>query len=563
MTDYTGQRFGNYELVSMLGRGGFAQVYLGEQIFLKTQAAIKVLDAPLEDENIEQFRVEAGTIAHLDHPHIVRLLDFGIEHTTPYLVMAYAPNGTLRQRHPLGMPVPLPTVIRYVQQVASALQYAHQQRIIHRDVKPENLLVGRKNEVLLSDFGIAVVAHRTNAMTTQDQAGTVNYMAPEQLRKKPHPASDQYALAVMVYEWLTGSSPFEGSAIEIAVQHLQTPPPPLRQPGNGISADVERVVLRAMEKHWQMRFASVWDFAIALQEAYSPHPPFTRVPSGDIAPAPPAPVDLLDEAPTAAPPIPSSAATPPSILPADLADRETWKLPGEESKPTPVNPAGGGPADLATRPPGAGRPPDDRRAGARRLNRRTALLALVALLFISLVSAGGLLFLKGAPTAPASIGTGPGINPTQGRQPGATPFPGGQSTPGATATTPGASSTPGATSTRTPTGSASPTATAAPSLSVRPASLSFPVHLLSCLVNNQPKTLTVQNTGGGTLSWQATIPGSASLKISPGSGTLGPQGTGSVSVTVDCSKLAVSENDTITFTSNGGSFSVSVTITLS
>jgi len=475
--------------------------------------------------------------------------------------MAYAPNGTLRQRHPLGMPVPLPTVIRYVQQVASALQYAHQQRVIHRDVKPENLLVGRKNEVLLSDFGIAVVAHQTNSITTQDQAGTINYMAPEQLRKKPHPASDQYALAVMVYEWLTGSSPFEGSAIEIAVQHLQTPPPPLRQPGNGISADVERVVLRAMEKHWQMRFASVWDFATALQEAYSPHPPFTRVPAGDIPLAPPAPIDPLDETPIAAPAIPPGAATPPSILPADLADRETWKLPGEGSKPVLVNSVGGDPTDPATRPPGAWHPPDARRAGASRLNRRTALLALLALLLIALVSAGGLLFLKGAPPAPASIGTGPGINPTQGRQPGVTPSPGGPVTPGPTATIPGT------TPTGTPAGSASPTApataTVAPSLSVRPASLSFPVHLLSCLVNNQPKTLTVQNTGGGSLSWQATIPGSASLKISPGSGTLGSQGTGSVSVTVDCSKLAVSEKDTITFTSNGGSFSVSVTITLS
>lgn len=561
MPDYTGQRFGNYELVSLVGTGGFAKVYLGEQIFLKTRAAIKVLDAPLEDEKIEQFRMEAGTIAHLDHPHIVRLLDFGIEHSLPYLVLAYAPNGTLRQRHPLGMPVPLATVIRYVQQVASALQYAHQQRVIHRDVKPENLLVGRKNEVLLSDFGIAIVAHRTNSMTNQDQAGTINYMAPEQLQKRPHPASDQYALAVMVYEWLTGRSPFEGSSIEIAVQHLQNPPPPLRQPGNGISAEVERVVLRAMEKHWQMRFASVREFAIALQEAYSPHPPFTRVPAGDIPLVLPSPTNPLDEAPTAVPSIPSSAAATPEVSPDDLVDRETWKFPNEENQPASANPAGVGLADFATRPPGAWHPPDARRAGARRLNRRTALLALAALLLIALVSAGGLLFLKGAPPAPASIGTGPGISPTQIRQPGAVPSPGDPVTPGATATLPGA------TPPRAPAGSASPTAattaTAAPGLSVSPASLSFPVHLLSCLVNNQPKTLTVQNTGGGTLSWQAMIPSTASLTISPGSGTLGPQGISYLSVTVDCSKLAISENDTITFTSNGGSVTVSVTITLS
>lgn len=553
MTDYLGQRFGNYELVGLLGKGGYAQVYLGEQIFLKTRAAIKVLDAPLEDEKIEQFRMEAGTIAHLDHPNIVRLFDFGVEHSIPYLVMSYAPNGTLRQRHPLGMPVPLPTVIRYVQQVAAALGYAHQQRVIHRDVKPENLLIGRRNEVLLSDFGIAVVAHRTTSMPTQDQAGTINYMAPEQLRKKPHPASDQYALAVLVYEWLTGRSPFEGSAIEIAMQHLKMPPPPLRQPGNGISAEVERVVLRAMEKHWQMRFASVEDFAAALQEAYSPRPPFVRTTGAPLSSVSPTPADLLDEISTATPPMPASAAAPARLLPDDIAAQETWRLHEQGNIPIAAHPAGGDSTDPSTRPPGARRLSDARRAQARFLNRRTALLALTAVLILALLSAGSLLIIKNPISAPASIGIGPGTtNPTQGT----TPSPGTATPPaGKTTATPTA---PGATPTQTP--AASPTATTAPpNLSVNPPSLTFGLHI-GCL-GNKPQTLTIQNIGGGDLIWQAVVQPASDLALSQYNGSLALSQTTTISVTASCS-ITVSKTDTITFSWPGGSRSVPVTIAL-
>src|SRR5215813_1794241 len=126
MPDYRGQRFGNYQLLSLLGEGGYAQVYLGEQIFLKTNAAVKVLHEQLDPEKVEQFRLEAGIIARLDHPHIVRLLDYGVENSIPYLVMDYAPNGTLRQKYPLGSILPLPIIIRYIQQVGAALDYAHQ-----------------------------------------------------------------------------------------------------------------------------------------------------------------------------------------------------------------------------------------------------------------------------------------------------------------------------------------------------------------------------------------------------------------------------------------------------
>src|SRR5437660_6741070 len=133
MADWVGQQIGNYRLIRLLGEGGFAEVYLGEHIHLGTQAAIKVLHTQLTSDDIEKFRLEARNIAHLVHPHIVRVLEFGVEGKTPFLVMDYASNGTLRERHPRGTPLTLVTIVSYVKQVASALQYAHDQRLIHRD----------------------------------------------------------------------------------------------------------------------------------------------------------------------------------------------------------------------------------------------------------------------------------------------------------------------------------------------------------------------------------------------------------------------------------------------
>ena len=148
MTDRTGQLFGNYRLIHLLGQGGFADVYLGEHVHLNTHAAIKVLRTQLTNEDVVHFRNEARMIAHLEHPHIVQVLDFGVEGDTPFLVMMYAPNGTLRQRHSRGVPLPAELIVEYVKQVASALQFAHQQRLIHRDIKPENMLLGRENDGL-------------------------------------------------------------------------------------------------------------------------------------------------------------------------------------------------------------------------------------------------------------------------------------------------------------------------------------------------------------------------------------------------------------------------------
>src|SRR5437660_3370714 len=180
-----GQHIGNYQLTHLLGRGNFADVYLGQHVHLHTLAAIKVLHGRLTDDDLANFSNEARVVAHLRHPHIVQVLDFGVDGATPFLVMDFAPNGNLRQRHPNGSRLPLQTVLTYVRQVADALQYAHDRQLIHRDIKPENMLLGRSDEVLLSDFGIALMYAGASSWQTPDTAGTVLYMSPEQLRAHP------------------------------------------------------------------------------------------------------------------------------------------------------------------------------------------------------------------------------------------------------------------------------------------------------------------------------------------------------------------------------------------
>src|SRR5712692_6581075 len=144
------QYLGNYRLKCLLGDGGFAEVYLGEHIYLKTEAAIKVLRMQLVHEAQASFLHEARTIARLEHPNIVRVLEFGVDRYTPYLVMSYAPNSTLRQRYPQGTILPATAILPYVKQIAAALQYAHDKKLIHRDIKPENMLLGHDDQVLLS-----------------------------------------------------------------------------------------------------------------------------------------------------------------------------------------------------------------------------------------------------------------------------------------------------------------------------------------------------------------------------------------------------------------------------
>jgi serine/threonine protein kinase len=275
MADRSGQQLGNYRLIRLVGRGGFAEVYLGEHIYLSTPVAVKVLHTQLDSEDMTSFLNEARTIARLIHPNIIRVTDFGINGETPFLVMDFAPNGTLRQRHVRGTKLALTTIVPYVKQLADALQHAHDERLIHRDIKPENMLLGRKNEVLLGDFGIATIAHRTATQNTQMIAGTALYMAPELFRGRAYPSSDQYSLGVVVYEWICGESPFSsGDFIQLGYQHTYVPPQPLSEKLPTISRDVEQVVMTALAKEPKQRFGSVQAFANALAQASQSEQPF-------------------------------------------------------------------------------------------------------------------------------------------------------------------------------------------------------------------------------------------------------------------------------------------------
>src|SRR5205085_2040854 len=181
-----------------------------------------------------------------------------------------------RSEHPKGTRLSFEQIVTYVKEIASALDYAHQQRVIHRDVKPDNLLLTANHEVVLSDFGIAVVQRTLDSLSMSNPAaGTPLYMAPEQIQRQPCAASDQYALGIMVYEWLAGEAPFRGPLFEVFSHHLHQPPPRLRERLPDLPIAVEEAVFKALAKDPAQRFASVTDFASALEQACDATQPLT------------------------------------------------------------------------------------------------------------------------------------------------------------------------------------------------------------------------------------------------------------------------------------------------
>jgi WD40 repeat protein len=380
MRDRVGQRLGNYRLMSMLGRGGFAEVYLGEHVFLRTQAAIKVLEVRLADEEMEGFLNEARTIAGLTHPNILRVLEFGVEDNVPFLVLEYARNGTLRRRHPKGSILPLTTILLYVKQVASALQYVHNKKLIHRDIKPENLLLGSNNEVLLSDFGTALVVQTLHNQNTLEMAGTVTYMAPEQIRGKPRPASDQYGLAVVVYEWLCGAPPFQGSFTELYSQHMLAPPPSLRARVPAIPYDVELVVMTALAKDPDQRFASVLAFANALEQANKlEEPSFSPTPTS---------ASLSRGSSFHSPSPAEDGATVAAGTPGSEFMKDNISAPPLYEPPVAPAPASAAAQPVATPEPG---PPPPKDRPPRRFSRRAFVVSVLGL--ASVAAAGGITWL--------------------------------------------------------------------------------------------------------------------------------------------------------------------------
>ncbi len=271
--DLLGKTFGNYRLIRLIGAGGFANVYEGEHIHLDTRAAVKFLAVAtgMKQEEEKSFLKEAQIIASLIHPHIIRLLDYSVQDARPFLVMDYAPGGTLADLYAQGMILKFSQVVSYVKQVASALEYAHDHNVIHRDVKPNNMLVKEDGEILLSDFGIAVMNSTGSLNTGQSLAGTIRFMAPEQILGQPRRASDQYSLAICTYLWLCGTYPFQGSFTEMASKHLFMPPPPPSHLNPTVPTQVEQVLLKALAKKPEDRFQSVEEFTRSLEQASQSH----------------------------------------------------------------------------------------------------------------------------------------------------------------------------------------------------------------------------------------------------------------------------------------------------
>lgn len=295
--DLTGKQLGNYRMLKHLGSGGFADVYLGEQKHLNRPVAVKVLRTLLmTDAEKQTFIDEANQLAKLDHPHIIPIYDFEIVNDVPFFVMAYASNGTLKDHFPSDPLTPSNAIVRYVKQVAEALQFVHDRNLVHRDIKPENILLKSDDSVWLADFGIAVKI-KVQSQLQEAAFGTIEYMAPEQIRQKPCAASDQYSLAIIVYAWLCGTLPFTGTTGQLISQHLQNLPPTLQNKNPTLSRQIEKVVLQALEKDPQKRFTDISAFAHAFEQAFQQ----TTMPIHSIVAIPPkgnAPTIIPDAPPT-------------------------------------------------------------------------------------------------------------------------------------------------------------------------------------------------------------------------------------------------------------------------
>lgn len=267
---YTYEQLGNYHIEQLLGKSDLSEVFLAFDENTHTRVALKLLYGRWTGESAEKFQTQTAAFMKLNHPHIIPILDFGIEDDVAFLVMEYAPHGSLRQRYPKGTRLPLETVIQLVNPIVQALQYLHEQGLVHRDVKPHNLLLGPEHEIMLSDFGTTITSHSLSPIiaSLREFEGTTPYAAPEQLQGKPCRGSDQYSLGIMVYEWLSGEWPFNGSFYEITHQHLFVAPPAFKESGLYCPENIEKVILRTLEKDSAKRFPSVKRFAEELEWAY-------------------------------------------------------------------------------------------------------------------------------------------------------------------------------------------------------------------------------------------------------------------------------------------------------
>ena len=263
-----GQMLGSYRIISRIGQGGMASVYKAYQPSMDRNVAIKVLPGQLAEspEFVTRFQQEARFIAKLEHPHILPVFDYGEDRGITYFVMRYFESGTLKNKMEAGQ-LPFQEIDRIFMQLADALGYAHARGIVHRDLKPANALVDADGNLFLTDFGIAKLLESASPRLTQTDAimGTPAYISPEQAQARPvDQRSDIYSLGIILYEMVMGRVPYVADTpLAVILQHVSDPLPLPSTVKPDISPAIEQVILKALAKNPNDRFATTAEFVTA------------------------------------------------------------------------------------------------------------------------------------------------------------------------------------------------------------------------------------------------------------------------------------------------------------
>ena len=260
-----------YEIIKTIGEGGMANVYLAHDTILDRKVAIKVLRGDLSNDEkfIRRFKREALSVSNLSHPNIVEVYDVGEEDGNYYIVMEYIEGKTLKQLLQKRGALTLTEVIDIMSQLTDGLAHAHEAYIIHRDIKPQNIMIEDNGRIKITDFGIAMALNSTQLTQTNSVMGSVHYLPPEQANGKGATVkSDIYSLGILMYELLTGSVPFKGdTAVEIALKHMKEKIPSVRKQNPTIPQSVENIILKATAKNPKNRYDSVREMHADLETA--------------------------------------------------------------------------------------------------------------------------------------------------------------------------------------------------------------------------------------------------------------------------------------------------------